>query len=188
MRIFKTLVFAVLAGATTTKWLQGIWGSSNGGASWSVFNSGTTAFLTGVWGSGPDDVYAVGNQVILHSVNRGTSWMTTPAAAALWAIWGSGPKDVYAAGDRGVILHSTDNGQSWMQHSENIFQFEGLWGFAGGDIYAVGPGEVFHSISPGTSWTHWTVMPGATDLQSVWGSGATDVYTVGTNGVILHGH
>ncbi len=127
----------------------------------------TLGFFNGVWGynSPPDyHVYAVGASQ--------TSMTTVP-----------------------MVAHSTD-GLNWTpidlpgaggSHSYLM----DVWGSSSSDIYAVGYGEdvgfntvplIYHSTN-GTNWTRATLtLPTGWSfgsLYGVWGSSATDVYTVG---------
>jgi hypothetical protein len=109
-----------------------IWGSSSSnifavggggqirrynGTSWSSMSSPTTRQLARVSGSGPNDVWAVGDSVILHY--DGTSWSNAPLNGLgnfYWSrspsglqslfqlgLWVRGPKEVYMGGDNGII-------------------------------------------------------------------------------------
>jgi hypothetical protein len=143
-----------------------------------------------VWGSGPNDMFAVGqNGVIVRG--SGTTWsaMTSGTEAMLTGVWGSGPDDVFAVGDLldGTILHW--NGTTWSTMSPPPAHFYGggIWGSGPNDVFAVGspPNDVVHW--DGTSWSvsrscddsdpHACV--GAKLLNRVWGSGPNDVFAVG---------
>ncbi len=54
--------------------------------------------LRGIWGSSARDIWAVGDDVILHS--DGVTWAraTLPDAGALRDVWGKGPREVWFAG------------------------------------------------------------------------------------------
>ena len=55
--------------------------------------------LHAVWGSGPDDVYAVGDEgTVAHRTRDGWSLENAGTTAPLRALWGAGPNDVFAAG------------------------------------------------------------------------------------------
>jgi photosystem II stability/assembly factor-like uncharacterized protein len=112
-------LFAVGAGGT-------IYRTTDGGAIWTKLaipsESGTTADLISVWGSSINDVYAVGNGVIVHSTDGLTFQKYTgilPAMLVLNDVWG-GTNGVFAAGQTGtgatmarVLLHTTTQGASW---------------------------------------------------------------------------
>ena len=62
--------------------------------------------LLDVWGFSGSDVYAVGDQTILHY--DGTRWTEVQATdSRLNGVWGSSPTDVFAVGSGGTILHGT---------------------------------------------------------------------------------
>ncbi|MCI0457632.1 MAG: hypothetical protein L0Z62_11730 [Gemmataceae bacterium] len=68
--------------------------------------------LIGVWGSGPNDVYAVGdNGLILHSSDQGATWApeVSGTTSNLTGVWGSGSSIVYAVGANGTILRRQTN-------------------------------------------------------------------------------
>ena len=60
--------------------------------------------LRGIWGSSAKDVWAVGDDLVLHG--DGVTWVraTLPGAGKLEDVWGAGPRDVWFAGD-GVVWH-----------------------------------------------------------------------------------
>jgi len=119
-----------------------IWGSSSSniiavggggqirrynGTSWSAMTSPTTRQLARVSGSGPNDVWAVGDSVVLHY--DGTSWRTVTldglnnfyysrSPSGLQSLfqlglWVRGPKEVYMGGDNGIIVRW--DGNEWRE-------------------------------------------------------------------------
>ncbi|MCC6998378.1 MAG: hypothetical protein IT370_27450 [Deltaproteobacteria bacterium] len=60
--------------------------------------------LRGIWGSSARDVWAVGDDLVLHG--DGVTWVraTLPGAGKLVDVWGTGPRDVWFAGE-GVVWH-----------------------------------------------------------------------------------
>jgi hypothetical protein len=95
---------------------QGVWAVGErgtirhyvpGATRWSIVASPTNTTLRAVWGSGPNDVWAVGdNATIIHF--DGTEWAlaSTVSDLDLHGLWGSGASDIWAVGAGGV-LHST---------------------------------------------------------------------------------
>lgn len=70
-----------------------------------------------------------------------------------------------------------------MEDSSNIY--EGVWGSAANDVYAVGrSGRLAHSTGDGK----WTAQPTTTSahLTGVWGSSASDIYVSVNSNFILH--
>lgn len=67
---------------------------------------------------------------------------------------------------------------------------DGIFGFSLSDIWLVGEGAPIHG--DGTSWTLYQLWDMGTLLStdgsvlSLWGSGATDMYFVGTKGCVVH--
>lgn len=62
--------------------------------------------------------------------------------------------------------------------------FNGIWGFAGNDVFAVGYGGVIVHFD-GAAWTSMASGT-ANTLKCVWGAAPDDVYAGGEGGTILH--
>ncbi|MEO7238223.1 MAG: hypothetical protein ABIZ96_06380 [Gemmatimonadales bacterium] len=76
------------------------------GTAWTSMPVPPTRRIAEVWGASERDVYAVGDDGILHY--DGATWAKVPdVSAALLDIWGSSSVDVFAVGTGGVILHRT---------------------------------------------------------------------------------
>jgi len=174
-------------------------------ADWGWVPCGTYSRFWGIWGSSQTDIFVASWQryntqtgkyedfgEIWHS--DGITWSSMPIPTdtkGIYDIWGtsSGP-DVFAVGLSGTILHY--NGTSW--HSETgvptgLGWLMGVWGSSESDVFAVGEavggsGTILHF--DGTSWHRETSVPTTTNLHSVWGTSATDVFAVGYPGTILH--
>ena len=130
--------------------LYSVWGSSatnvfavgaNGrilrynGTSWTAMNSPTNRNLARVAGSGANDVWAVGDSVLVHF--DGTQWTNFPLNDDLRSIvtrvpanqqamfqmglWVKGPKEAYVGGDAGVIVRW--DGSGWRQTRNGQFFF-----------------------------------------------------------------
>ena len=197
------------------EFLKGVWGNSatdvfavgeNGmilhydGVEWIKMKSPTTEHLYGVWGSSETNVFAVGaSGTILHY--DGLTWsadIESGSTEGLRAIWGTGSSDIYSVGDSGTILHF--DGMSWSEMESNSTAWLlGLWGTSDTNIYAVGG---FYDGESGwfnpDSWDGgvilhfdgnvWSELKTDIDsrLFSIWGSSASDIYTVGAQATILH--
>ena len=128
--------------------LYSIWGSSASnvfavgasgrilrynGTSWSQMTSPTGRNLARVAGSGPSDVWAVGDSVLVHF--DGTQWTNFPMTEDLMraasrvpsfqqstfqlGLWVRGPREAYLGGDNGVILRW--DGSEWQQTRDGFF-------------------------------------------------------------------
>jgi len=122
--------------------LYGLWGSSNtnvlavgaggrivryNGTSWSAMASPTTRTLVRVAGSGPSDIWAVGDSVLVHF--DGTAWTNVPMTGDLKymrsvapypqlslfqiGLWVRGPNEAYLGADFGGIARW--DGTAWNQ-------------------------------------------------------------------------
>jgi hypothetical protein len=158
--------------------------------------------LYGVWGNRADDVWAVGTGTILHW--DGQAWSAAASGVALeqsslTSVWGSGPNDVWAVG-YGVVAHW--NGSAWSfsgtdadggATTESLHQ---VWGSGPTDVWAVGTVSAAGGQAPqatggsvirhwdGRAWSVCTANVNA--LRGVWGSGPSDVWTVGANAILHH--
>jgi hypothetical protein len=106
------------------------------------------------------------------------------AGDALVAIWGSSATDIYAVSNKN-IYHSTGNG-TWTKifsiSASSIWSMDAIWGAAGGaDVWAVGPGTIYHSANSGSTWTNEWSAPTPYVLYAVAGdtSSTPQVFAVG---------
>lgn len=137
--------------------------------------------LHAIWGSGSNDIYAAGEPgIIVHSVGDGV-WPTQPSTTSekLTGIWGSGPSDVYISVNSSFVLHSTGDGTWKEQGTLPGYTFAAVWGSGPSDIYA-GGNTLLHSTGNGT----WDKIYSTLSSAGLWGSSATDVYSIAGSGVL----
>ncbi|HUJ60692.1 MAG TPA: hypothetical protein VLX92_19455, partial [Kofleriaceae bacterium] len=144
--------------------------------------------LFAVWGSGPNDVYAVGeNGVILHDTG---TWIggETLTGENLYGLWGTSASNVLAVGyyeTDSPILYQGSYGAFTPSSTSFTGILDSVWSPGADDIYVLGSTSVYHTTD-GSTWPSRS-LPGA--LARVWGSSATDVYVIGlggTGGVVYH--
>jgi len=205
---FTTRMQGVMLRFDGTSWTEVL---SDGGA-----ESGLQRQLHGVWGSGPNDVWAVGSEenpmagqtytFALHF--DGTAWTVKPAPYAspgrLYAVWAASADTLFAAGQAGTVgtsgllLRSSDGGQSWtptLSPATGARALHDLWGADGGAVYAVGgdgpvwdqPGN--RSVILGFNGSAWTEMASGVpyELQGVFGVSRTAPIAVGGYDSVLMG-
>jgi hypothetical protein len=159
--------------------------------SWSIVPSGTVKELDGVWGTSASNVWAVGEETILHY--DGATW--SPAAGAsgsallgiwLFGIWGSSASDIWAVGAAAAgtpaILHY--DGASWSSvpsPSTTESQYTSVSGSSASDVWVAGAGGLVSHYDG----TDWSIVPTGTrqPLTSVWASSPSDVWVVGFEGM-----
>ncbi|MEZ4450935.1 MAG: hypothetical protein R3B09_15750 [Nannocystaceae bacterium] len=177
-------------------------GTSGGVVGWeTVLKVGTDhgAFLS-VWGRAPDEVYAVGGQILDGSsvgmvyVHDGATWSEVALPAATPSLnWVTGvEEDVWVVGYEGAALRR-EGGEFVAHPVATASMLWGIWGASSTDLWAVGGDGVddapilFHW--DGASWSPAaipTLDEGCHGLFKVWGSAADDVMVVGDFGVTLH--
>jgi photosystem II stability/assembly factor-like uncharacterized protein len=101
---------------------NGIWTSSNGGASWTAASAPTGSYRAVVW-TGTSTLVAVGDLgKILRSTNSGATWTTVASVGIdLWDVNFYGSTG-WAVGLSGTILRSTDGGISWVSEYSGTSQ------------------------------------------------------------------
>ncbi len=173
----------------TTAKLTSIWGSSasdiwiagesillhGNGSTWTEDAYGTTnCCWAGIWASGPSDVWAVGEGIVVRW--NGSAW--GPVAGAPTgvnnAVWGTSATNVFIADLNTAISHW--NGTAWSSDATGGTRgFWALWGTGPGDVWAGGMNDVAHY--DGSTWTATPLT--TTRRLGVWGTSATNVWTVG---------
>lgn len=148
--------------------------------------------LQSVYAGAVDNVYASGGFRSLSNFD-GTTWsaMVHPSGANRYALYGASATEIYSAGQVGV---GTGNllrfdGSSWTtMFSTAQTELTAVWADGGGKIITVGDGRFF--VYDGSLWSQ--VATGLstgflTDrLNTVWGTSASNVYSAGRNGNLLH--
>jgi len=150
-----------------------------------------------VSGPGPTPAYAAVDNMNIVPLPLPGEW----DAGYLAGIWGSGPNDVYAVGygdnervSLPLVYHK--DGSGWTASSPPLpsgvtsGNITGVWGWPGGNVYAVGVGNgntvpLLYTNSGGVWSTKRLTYPGGVSsiyLHAIWGSSAEDVYAVGSGG------
>jgi hypothetical protein len=186
------------------------------GSAWSnveyPVHLGAVGALHAIWGSGANDVWVVAEDGALHWDGGTWSQVDIPAVHGEddglgfnGNIWGSGANDVWVVGNWGTILHW--DGAAWSSVTNpatgaTVF-LRAIWGNEADDVWVVGevdqldPSGTFPVFESGTilHWdgTAWASAESGTtfELGSIWGSSASDVWSVGfdaatPNGLIRH--
>ena len=163
------------------------------GQTWTQQATPVTDPVWGVWAVAPDDVWAVGGEVLSSTppfVMRydGQTWslvdlpvLVRPGVHALFKIWASADDDLYIVGQNGIALHW--NGESLTELFLGVSQdLIGIWGTSADNIVAVGGRGTAEIVRwDGETWTkkEGSSLPG---LNGVW-LGRPDVaHAVGVAG------
>jgi hypothetical protein len=164
------------------------------GAAWTQLSPGGSDSFWWVSGSGARDVWMVGeNGRITHW--DGAAFQDHPrlTTATLWGVWAASPTDAWAVGGtpeggtakpNDVVLHW--DGISWTQEMLPGMplgrSLNKVWGTASNDLYAVGEsGTIWHR--KGSTW-NLEPNPATSNLFTVYGCSATDVFAVGGQDVL----
>lgn len=166
---------------------------------WGVVHQGLPGALLSVWAGSAEDVWAVGGDAGSGPMVvqfDGTAWVqhATGTTGDLWWVHGFAGGPVFMGGEGGIILKYEAGSFETMATPGTATVF-GIWGPSADRLWAVGGAGT--TPTAGFVWrfdgTAWTEHPGAAALDlagtasvfKVWGRSATDVYMVGTPGLIL---
>ncbi len=162
---------------------DGIFLSTNGGASWSQVNNGLTNLFVHTIAVSGTHVFAGTNGGLFLSTSNGANWnevtsnfLTYPQTINALAVSGS---TIWAAGGYGVF-RSTDNGSSWVDTQPNIYAV--ALATSGTHVFAAnnnGKG-ICLSTDNGASWTQVNSGLGSLYVSSLAASG-TNIFA-GLNG------
>ena len=200
---------SALSGAVTTVWASGpsdVWiggGSGvlrNNGTGWTIMPAPASA--DNIWGNSASNIYFVSGLAAYRYTGTGVTTynILSPGNNSMVDLWGVGPTDVFAvskAGSSGGSCWASlrrFNGSSWASSTSPSICPSAIWGTGPSNILIVGAKTSTSSgysaavaTFNGTSWSAMSLPTGGLGLLSdVWGSEASDVYTVGQGGVILH--
>ncbi|MEM9488275.1 MAG: hypothetical protein AAGC55_03965, partial [Myxococcota bacterium] len=179
---------------------------------WELVCSDVEFPLFGVWNAGPEQpLWAVGGNYgagVLLRYEDGEC-LPEPEGAApghLESVWGHGSEYVIAVGDGAIWERRPDEWTEVIVNSKLPRAFyTDAWGSDGDDVFVVGTGEETvvgdgddQSIKRpvilrkrNSGWSLMSTDPAiaedeSAELLSVWGSGPSDVFASGKNGLVLH--
>jgi photosystem II stability/assembly factor-like uncharacterized protein len=160
--------------------------SVDDGMSWGRTVLGTdNAYFLSIWGSGPDDVWAGTNQTpVFHSVDRGGSWQPVAVGWGIASIGGSGPDEIYLLQRDGTLLRSIDRGASFSSLMTGVKSATTIWATAPGEVFvgSTDGAAVRHSRDGGRTWVS-EVTGVDYFVDALWGTGAGDLWAVGTGSI-----
>lgn len=161
--------------------------TTDGGESWTQFDSGVNEFFFDLTFDNPNNGYAVGdNGKILKTSNAGQTWseLSSGTTEALVSVDINAVNSIWSVGDNGTVLHSTNGGNSWVLNSsltaENLndikFKDENIGYIAGSN------GILFFTENGGTDWIQ-IAIPTSDDLSSISITDSNVYLLSGNNGV-----
>lgn len=169
---------------------------------WQLVHEGLPGSLLSVWGTSATDVWAVGadardgtGPLVVHY--DGSAWSrvaTGQTAGGLWWVFGFAGGPIYMGGEGGVILRY-EGGAFTRLSTPGTNTVFGIWGAAPDDMWAVGgasdaTGGFAWRLRTGDTWTAEPTLPAdVPTIAAVWkafGTSASDVWFVGSNGVSMH--
>jgi hypothetical protein len=166
------------------------------GSTWTRLDPGGEDSFWWVSGSDPTDVWMVGEKGRMAHWD-GATFEEYPrvTTATIWGVWAASPTDAWAVGGspgkgtalpNDLVLHW--DGKDWkpdpLPGTPLGRSLNKIWGTSSEDLYAVGEAAtVWHR--KGTTWKLESDPPVASsNLLTVFGCSATDVYAVGGQDVI----
>ncbi len=124
--------------------------SADGGTSWIRQGLGAPVLLNNqlcdIWAVDEDNIWVIGSASVARSTDGGQNWTGVqvpglPAATEFLSISVVNKTQVWISGNNGIIVKSTDNGQTWTIYNtafpDQVF-FQGIWAMNSQEVYAAG--------------------------------------------------
>lgn len=131
----------------------GLYRSIDGGRSFTNLKFGTGSGIPGMAAAG-DTLFAIGNQVMLRSVDRGVTWTKVPVPRVTLVEVAARQRLVLAVGSGGFVRRSDDRGATWTDRW--LPTYSQLTGVAFADdttaVVVGANGVVLRSLDAGRSW------------------------------------
>ena len=132
-------------------------------------------------GRTPDNIYAVGNEMILHYDGDAWTWVNSGHNTRLGGVWAQESGDVVAVGeDDGHPVMVEFDGLEWKKRVVSLASgiFHDVWG-VGDLVVAVGTGGL---IGMRQKDGHWNLLrPTNASLVAVWGFDERHIYAASSN-------
>jgi hypothetical protein len=161
------------------------------GATWTkqdipAFDRPGVNALFKVWGSGPDDIYAVGqNGAGLHWDGTEFTELGFGISQDLIGIWGTGPDDIMIVGGRGTAEMTHFDGDTWTKAAPSALPgLNGVWMRRPDVAYAVGVEGTMVRIDPSDFSVVEETVPTSLDLHGVFGDAQGQLIALGANFVL----
>jgi len=157
------------------------------GTNWAAMTlpSSVSGTLSNIWGSSLSDVWAGGGTAVLRYNGSGWTTLTTPAYA--YGIWGSSPTNVYIAMSRNILRYTGSSFTTYHILAAGNNALNGVWGFGATDVFSLNQAGTSGGGCSGDvrrfNGAAWLPISGTSSLgctHALWGSGPTDIFTVGT--------
>jgi hypothetical protein len=176
--------------------IRGIWGSGPDdiyavgpgilhfdGRGWSKVDSTGDWSLYGVHGNSSTDIYAIGDNFIVHY--DGSRWTRTNLPySSLRGIWVSPENHIFIPTYEGMI-HNDGSGWATLPLGANFTYGQSVWGDGSGNVYAVfNLGYVLHYN--GTTATTIQIAPWHQYMYGIWGTAGNDMWTCGYPRSVRH--
>jgi photosystem II stability/assembly factor-like uncharacterized protein len=186
-----------IAGRGAMRWAVGRAGlilrSTDDGRTWTHSFHESRADILSVFALDERELFATNAaQKVLHSTDGGehfTESQPPDGSRGLSAVWAASATDVYVAGPSGLIIKSTDRGQTWRLLNTGVGEdFFALWGLNANEVFAVGThGYILRSTDQGVSWQRMINMS-TRDLTNIAGDAQGRLFAVGKEGEVLTSH
>lgn len=162
-----------------------IFGTTNGGAGWTLRNSGTEVTLNDVFFIDASIGWAVGyDGLILKSIDGGVNWQsqTSGTSNMLRSVHFTDPSKGWAVGNSGVILHTIDGGATWTPQSSGTSEALRSVFFINETLgWAVGQGKVLRYMATTASNDDFSaVETGCRTYPNPFGQSTWIEFTLGT--------
>ncbi len=151
------------------------------GSAWAVQSSETDGTLSGLGGTEPSNIWAVGASGLTQHFN-GTSWNSVARKSGflITSICSGPPRStLWAVGVGGSFL-SVSDAEVTLSNQSGL-PIKAVWASSATDVWAATIGTILHY--DGSTWANAYVSPDDS-MAGIWGSGPSDVFTVGQDGDI----
>jgi photosystem II stability/assembly factor-like uncharacterized protein len=159
-------------------------GSTDGGETWTLQESGVAGLISGVAVTGAMTAVAVGEAgTVVRTINRGATWkrQQNGSTAHLTDVDFGDARHGIAVG-QGVVLRTSDGGSTWTPYDCNCY-FESVDMIDASDAFAVGGEQILATTDGGATWSVRATFP--QQLHDVFFSDVTHGTAVGNRGLIL---